>query len=66
MELTKNTSCQSLLPNNIKRKQCKMPCLKWKENRKEHTEEDLINLSSDNVSLLFVSYGCFHKTFGFN
>ena len=43
-----------------------MPCLKWKENRKEHREEDLFNLSSDNVYLLFVSYGRFHKTFGFN
>ena len=43
-----------------------MACLKWKENRKEHTEEALFNLSSDNVYLLFVSFGRFNKTFAFN
>ena len=43
-----------------------MPCVKWKENKKEHTEEDIFNLSSDNVYLLFVSFDRFHKTFAFN
>ena len=43
-----------------------MPCLKCKENKKENTEEDLFNLPSDNVYLLFVSFCRFHKTFGFN
>ena len=43
-----------------------MPCLKWKENRKEHTEENLFNLLSDNVYLLFVSFVRLHKTFAFN
>ena len=66
MELTRNNSCQSYLSNNIKRKHCKIPCVKWKENRKEHTEEDIFNLSSDNVYLLFVSFGRFHKIFAFN
>ena len=37
-----------------------------KKNRKEHTEEDIFNLSSDNVYLLFVSFGRFHKIFAFN
>ena len=60
MELTRNNSCQSYLSNNIKIKHSKMPCLKWKENRKEQTEEDLFNLSSDNVYLLFVSFARFH------
>ena len=66
MELTRNNSCQSYLSNNIKRKHCEMPCVKWKENRKEHKEEDMFNLSPDNVYLLFVSFGRFHKTFAFN
>ena len=66
MELTRNNWCQSYLSNNTKRKHCKMPCLKRKENREEHTGEDLFNLSSDNVYLLFVSFGRFHKTFAFN
>ena len=35
-------------------------------NRKDCTEEDLFNLSSDTVYLLFVSFCRFHKTFGFN
>ena len=43
-----------------------MPCLKWKENSKENTEEALFNLSSDNVYLFFVSFCRFHKTFGLN
>ena len=34
----------------------KMTCLKWKANRKEHTEEALFNFSSDNVYLLFGSF----------
>ena len=38
-----------------------MPCLKWKENKREHREEDLFNLSSDNVYFLFVSYGRFQQ-----
>ena len=66
MELTRNNSCQSYLSNNIKRKQCKMPCVKWKETKKEHMEEDIFNLSCDNVYLRFVSFGRFHKTFAFN
>ena len=66
MELTRNNSYQSYLSNNIKRKHCKMPCLKWKENRKEYTQEDLFNLSSYNVYLLFVSFVRLHKTFAFN
>ena len=52
MELTRKNSCPSYLSNNIKRKHCKMPCVKWKENKKEHTEEDIFNLSSNNVYLL--------------
>ena len=43
-----------------------MTCHKWKESRKEHTEEDLFNLSSDSVYFLFVSFCRFHKTFGPN
>ena len=34
--------------------------------KKEHTEEDLFSLSSDNVYLLFVSLCRFHETFGLN
>ena len=49
-----------------KKKHCRMTCLKWKENRKEHTKEDLFKLSSDNVYLLLVSFCRFHKTFGLN
>ena len=43
-----------------------MPCPKWKENRKKRMDEDHFNVSSDNVYLLFVSFGRFHKTFVFN
>ena len=43
-----------------------MTYLKWKANTKEHTEEHLFNLSSDNVCLLFASFCRFHETFGFN
>ena len=44
----------SLLSSRIKN--YKMTYFKWKANEKEHTEEDLFNLSSDNVFLLFVSF----------
>ena len=40
--------------------------LTWKTNRKEHAEETLYNLSSDNVYLLFDSFCRFHETFGLN
>ena len=38
-----------------------MTYLKWKANKKEHTEEDLFNLSSNNVYHLFVSFCRIHK-----
>ena len=46
-----------------RKKNCKMTYVKWKANRKEHTEENPLNLSSDNVHLFFVSFCRFHQNF---
>ena len=58
MELTKINSCHSQLFYNRERN------LNWKANIKDHTEEALQNLSSDNVYLLFISFCRFHEFFG--
>ena len=67
MELTKNNSCHSQLSYNVERNIVKgMTYLNWKANRKEHMEEALYNLLSENISLLFVSFSRFHETFALN
>ena len=40
--------------------------LNWKVNRKEHTEEAVYKLSSDNVYLFFVSFCGSDENFGLN
>ena len=64
MELTGKSSSQSQL--SYRKKHCKVTYLNWKANRKEHTEEVLNNLSSDNVYVLLVSFCRFHENFGLN
>ena len=65
MELTKNTTSHSQLFYKLeKKKKIKVTYLNWKGNTKEHREEALLNLSSDNVYLLFVSFCRFHENFG--
>ena len=67
MGLAKNTLSDSELFYKLeKKKHCNVTYLKWKGKTKEHTEEALQNLSSDNVYLLFVSFCRFHENFGLN
>ena len=65
MELTKNALCHSQLSISYKKKTLESD-FNWKRNKKEHTEEALYNLPSDNVYLLFVSFCLFHENFGLN
>ena len=64
MEFTKKKFVSVLTLLSSRKKHCKLPYLNCKANRTEHAEEDLFNLSSDNVYLLFVSFCRFHKNFG--
>ena len=54
MELTKNYSSYSHFFLNLERNVVKWLNLTGKQTKKERTEEDHFNLSSDNVYLLFV------------
>ena len=49
-----------------RKKHCKLTYLNWKENKKEHTEQTLQNLSSDDVYALFVLFRRLHENFGLN
>ena len=66
LELTRNTSSHSELSYMLQKKHYKVTYLNWKGNTKEHMEEALWNLSSDNVYVLLVSFCRFHANIGLN